>query len=44
MARIQGVDLPPNKRTEISLTYIFGIGRSTAQKICKEADVIWIKR
>ncbi len=39
MARIQGVDLPPNKRTEISLTYIFGIGRSTAQKICKEADV-----
>ncbi len=38
MARISGVDLP-NKRTEIALTYIYGIGRSTAQKICKEAGV-----
>ncbi|MDD2419752.1 MAG: 30S ribosomal protein S13 [Bacteroidia bacterium] len=33
MARIAGVDLPKNKRGEIGLTYIFGIGRSTAQKI-----------
>ncbi len=33
MARIVGVDLPRNKRGEISLTYIYGIGRSTAQKI-----------
>ncbi|MFW5800008.1 MAG: 30S ribosomal protein S13 [Spirochaetota bacterium] len=39
MARIAGVDLPNNKRTEISLTYIFGIGRSTARKICEESGV-----
>ena len=36
MARISGVDIPREKRLEISLTYIFGIGRTTAQKICKE--------
>ncbi len=41
MARIVGVDLPKNKRGEIGLTYIFGIGRSTAQKILKEAGVEW---
>ena len=35
MARIVGVDIPREKRLEISLTYIFGIGRSTAQKICE---------
>ncbi len=34
MARIAGVDIPREKRLEISLTYVFGIGRSTAQKIC----------
>ena len=34
MARISGVDIPREKRLEISLTYIFGVGRSTAQKIC----------
>jgi len=34
MPRVIGVDIPPNKRLEISLTYIFGIGRSTAQVIC----------
>ena len=34
MARIAGVDIPREKRVEISLTYIFGIGRSTAQEIC----------
>jgi len=39
MARIAGVDIPRDKRVEISLTYIFGIGRSTAKKICTEAGV-----
>ena len=39
MARIAGVDIPNNKRGEISLTYIFGIGRSTAQKILDKAGV-----
>lgn len=39
MARIVGVDLPKNKRGEIGLTYIFGIGRSTANKILQEAGV-----
>ena len=41
MARISGVDLPKNKRIEIALTYIFGIGRSTSQKILTEAQVDW---
>ncbi len=39
MARIAGVDIPPNKRVEISLTYIYGIGRHTSQEILKEANV-----
>jgi small subunit ribosomal protein S13 len=39
MARIAGVNLPVNKRAEIGLTYIFGIGRSTAQKILAQAKV-----
>ncbi len=39
MARIAGVDVPRNKRAEISLTYIYGIGRPTSQKILKEAGV-----
>ncbi|MFZ5942555.1 MAG: 30S ribosomal protein S13 [Bacillota bacterium] len=39
MARIAGVDLPREKRVEIGLTYIFGIGRSTSQKILAEAGV-----
>lgn len=39
MARIEGVDLPRNKRVDIALTYIFGIGRSTARKILDEAEV-----
>ena len=34
MARIAGVDLPRNKRMEIALTYIYGIGRTAARKIC----------
>jgi small subunit ribosomal protein S13 len=36
MARIAGVDIPREKRLEISLTYIYGIGRTTAQKLCDE--------
>ena len=39
MARIAGIDLPRNKRVEIALTYIYGIGRSTAQKILRDAGV-----
>jgi small subunit ribosomal protein S13 len=39
MARIVGIDLPKNKRGAIGLTYIFGIGHSTARKILQEADV-----
>jgi small subunit ribosomal protein S13 len=39
MARIVGVDLPKNKRGEIGLTYIYGIGRSAAQSILDEAGV-----
>ena len=39
MARIAGVDLPRNKRMEVALTYIFGIGRSAAKKILDEAQV-----
>lgn len=39
MARIVGVDLPKNKRGEVGLTYIYGIGRSTAQNILDEAGV-----
>ncbi len=41
MARIAGVDLPRGKRIEIALTYIYGIGRSTAQKILSEAGIDW---
>ena len=39
MARIAGIDLPKNKRGEIGLTYIFGIGKSTAQRILDMAEV-----
>ena len=39
MARIAGVDIPDNKRGEIGLTYIFGLGRRSAQKILSEAGV-----
>jgi len=41
MARIIGVDLPKNKRGEIALTYIYGVGRSTAQKVLNTANVSW---
>ena len=39
MARIAGIDLPKNKRGEIGLTYIYGIGRTTAQNILKKANI-----
>ena len=39
MARIAGIDLPREKRIEIGLTYIYGIGRTSAQKILKMADI-----
>src|SRR5579859_4300531 len=39
MARIAGVDIPREKRLEISLTYIFGIGRTAAQQVCKATDI-----
>jgi small subunit ribosomal protein S13 len=41
LARIAGVDLPKGKRIEIALTYIYGIGRPSAQKILTEAGVDW---
>lgn len=44
MARIAGVDIPDNKRGEIGLTYIFGIGRRSAQKILSQAGVEWDKK
>ena len=39
MARISGVDIPREKRLVISLTYVFGIGRTTAEKICEFAGI-----
>ena len=44
MARISGVDIPRDKRVVISLTYIFGIGKPTAQKILKDAGISEDKR
>ena len=44
MARVAGVDIPNNKRGEIALTYVYGIGRSTAQKILTEAGIDWNKK
>jgi small subunit ribosomal protein S13 len=41
LARIAGVDLPRGKRMEIALTYIYGIGRSSSQRILNEAGVDW---
>ena len=46
MARLAGIDLPKEKRVEIGLTYIYGIGLTSSQKILKEAGVnpdIWVK-
>jgi small subunit ribosomal protein S13 len=39
LARISGVDIPREKRLEISLTYVFGIGRTTAQLICEQTEI-----
>lgn len=39
MARIAGIDLPRDKRIEIALTYIYGIGRKTAEQVCSETGV-----
>ena len=39
MARIAGVNVPDKKHTEIALTYVYGIGRTTAQSICKETGI-----
>ena len=39
MARIEGIDLPRSKRVEIGLTYIYGIGRSSAQEILEKTDI-----
>jgi small subunit ribosomal protein S13 len=44
MARIAGIDLPKNKRGVIGLTYIYGIGRSTSEKILKKAEVSFDKK
>ncbi|MGL1887713.1 MAG: 30S ribosomal protein S13 [Reichenbachiella sp.] len=44
MARISGVDIPGKKRGEVSLTYIFGIGRSSAQSILTAAGIDWSKK
>jgi small subunit ribosomal protein S13 len=41
LARIAGIDLPKNKRIEIALTYIYGIGRTTSQKILNQANINW---
>lgn len=44
MTRISGIDLPDHKRLDIALTYIYGIGRSNARSILKQADVSGAKR
>lgn len=44
MARIAGVDIPDNKRGEVALTYIFGIGRSSSQKILTKAKIHYDKK
>ncbi|MBQ0936538.1 MULTISPECIES: 30S ribosomal protein S13 [Ideonella] len=44
MARIAGINVPPQKHAEIGLTYIYGIGRTTAQKICTAAGIPFAKK
>ena len=44
MARFQGVDIPDHKRGEIALTYIYGLGRRSAQKILTSAGIDWNKK
>ncbi len=44
MARFQGVDIPDHKRGEVALTYIYGLGRRSAQKILAKAGISWDKK
>jgi small subunit ribosomal protein S13 len=44
MARIAGINIPPHKHAEIGLTSIYGIGRSTAQKICEAVGIAYSKK
>ena len=44
MARIAGINIPPHKHAEIGLTSIFGVGRSTAQKICTAVGITYAKK
>src|SRR3978361_1555900 len=44
MARIAGINIPPHKHTEIGLTAIYGIGRTTAQQICSRAGIAYSKQ
>ena len=44
MARIAGINIPPHKHAEIGLTSIYGIGRSTAQKICEQVGIPYSKK
>ena len=44
MARIAGVNIPTQKRVEIALTYIFGIGRTSAKSICRRVDIPFERR
>jgi small subunit ribosomal protein S13 len=44
MARIAGINIPPHKHTEIGLTSIYGIGRTTAQKICNAVGIAYSKK
>ncbi|MGC8872672.1 MAG: 30S ribosomal protein S13 [Caldimicrobium sp.] len=44
MPRIAGVEIPEKKHVEIALTYIYGIGRTLAQKVCTQAGVDWFKK
>ncbi len=44
MARIAGINIPPHKHTEIGLTSIYGIGRTTAQKICEKCGIAYDKK
>jgi len=44
MARIAGVNIPENKHVEISLTHIFGIGRTSAQAICKDLKIDFTRK
>ena len=44
MARIAGINIPPHKHAEIGLTAIFGIGRTTARKICEASGIDYAKK